>query len=107
MNEVIYGFARISTPKQNIERQVRNILEKYPTAYIVKETYTGTKVINQSKEWKKLYDLIKKDVTLGKKVTLVFDSVSRMSRDVNDGVALYEELYRLGVNLIFLKEEII
>lgn len=107
MNEVVYGFARISTPKQNIERQVRNILEKYPSAYIIKETYTGTKVVNQGTEWKKLYDLIKKDVSQGKKVTLVFDSVSRMSRDASEGVSLYEELYRLGVNLIFLKEEII
>lgn len=36
----IYGVARISTKKQNIERQVRNILEKYPHAHIIKETYT-------------------------------------------------------------------
>lgn len=28
----IYGYCRISTSKQNIERQVRNILAVYPDA---------------------------------------------------------------------------
>ena len=35
-----YGIARISTRKQNIDRQVRNILADYPNAKIIKETYT-------------------------------------------------------------------
>ena len=39
-----YGVARISTGKQNIERQVRNILAKYPNAKIIKETFTGVKI---------------------------------------------------------------
>ena len=34
-----YGYARISTPKQNIDRQVRNILVSHPQAHIVKEGY--------------------------------------------------------------------
>lgn len=38
-----YGYCRISTRKQNIDRQVRNIQALYPDAIIVKETYTGTK----------------------------------------------------------------
>ena len=38
----IYGYCRISTPRQNIERQVRNIAAAYPTAHIVREVYTGT-----------------------------------------------------------------
>ena len=38
----IYGYCRISTPQQNIERQVRNILVTYPTAHIIREVYTGT-----------------------------------------------------------------
>ena len=39
----IYGYCRISTAKQNIDRQVRNILAVYPKAKIIKETFTGTK----------------------------------------------------------------
>ena len=40
---MIYGYCRISTKRQNIDRQVRNILSVYPKAKIVKETFTGTK----------------------------------------------------------------
>lgn len=36
--------------------------------------------------------------------TIIFDSVSRMSGDASEGFAAYEELYRKGVILIFLKE---
>ena len=38
-----YGYTRISTSKQNIERQVRNIQSNYPSAIIIRETFTGTK----------------------------------------------------------------
>ena len=34
----------------------------------------------------------------------MFDSVSRMSRNSEEGVAQYFELYEAGVNLVFLKE---
>lgn len=94
---IIYGYCRISTPKQNIDRQVRNILAVYPDAVIRKEVYTGTKF-----QGRKELDRILKSVQPGD--TIVFDSVSRMSRDAEDGVALYMELYEKGVELVFLKE---
>lgn len=37
---MIYGYCRISTKKQNIERQERNILAAYPDAVIVREINT-------------------------------------------------------------------
>ena len=40
---MIYGYCRISTDKQNIERQVRNILKAFPEAIIISEIFTGTK----------------------------------------------------------------
>lgn len=40
----IYGYVRISTKKQNMERQIRNIQKEYPEAVIIKEVYTGTNV---------------------------------------------------------------
>ena len=92
-----YGYCRISTPQQSIDRQERNIKAKYPKAHISKEAYTGTKV-----EGRKELDKILKAVKPGD--TIVFDSVSRMSRNAVEGIALYEELYRKEVNLIFLKE---
>lgn len=101
--DLIYGFCRVSTKRQNIERQVRNILEKYPNAYIVKEYYTGTK-LDGRKEWTKLYNLVKKEAEKSKTVMIVFDSVSRMSRNADEGFKVYQELFELGVTLEFLKE---
>lgn len=93
----IYGYCRISTAKQNIERQERNIKAVYPEAVIVKEVFTGTKYQGR----KELESLCLK-VKAGD--TVVFDSVSRMSRNAEEGYTLYEELYGRGVQLIFLKE---
>ncbi|MBR2588670.1 MAG: recombinase family protein [Bacilli bacterium] len=95
-----YGVARISTKKQNIERQVRNILAQYPNAKIIKETFTGTK-LDGRKEFENLLKIIKSGDTL------IFDSVSRMSRNSEEGCSLYEDLYNKGINLIFLKENYI
>jgi len=38
----IFGYVRISTPRQSLQRQIDNIIAVYPTAEIVKEVYTGT-----------------------------------------------------------------
>lgn len=92
-----YGYCRISTGKQNIERQVRNIRELYPDAIIVKEVYTGTKF-----QGRKELDKILDNVKAGDKI--IFDSVSRMSRDAEEGFRLYEKLYNKEVSLVFLKE---
>lgn len=95
---MIYGYARISDKKQNIERQIRNIKKEYPTALIVQEIYTGTKY----QERKLLVNLCSK-VKEGD--TIIFDSVSRMSRNAEEGFKLYKELYNRKVELIFLKEK--
>ena len=93
----IYGYCRISTQKQNIERQVRNIIKFFPDAMIIQETFTGSKFQGR-KELDKLVNSVKSGDTI------IFDSVSRMSRNANDGFKLYQELYNNGVELIFLKE---
>lgn len=92
----IYGYCRISTMKQSIERQIRNIKAQYPEAVIVTEEYTGTKM--ERPNWTKLYNKLQSGDTV------VFDQVSRMSRDAEEGFSVYEELFNKGVNLIFLKE---
>lgn len=99
----IYGYCRISTPQQNIDRQERNILEVFANAHIVKEVYTGTKTEGR-KEWNKLYKVVKQEAAAANDITIVFDSVSRMSRNAEEGFNLYEELYNMGINLVFLKE---
>ncbi len=96
MMQRIYGYARVSTMKQNIERQIENIKSKYPDAVIITESYTGTKMERPS--WSKLYKQLREGDTI------VFDEVSRMSRNAEEGFKTYKELYEMGVNLIFLKE---
>ena len=92
----VYGYVRVSTVKQSIERQIRNVKERYSDAVIVTDEYTGTKLDRPG--WMNLYKKVKSgDV-------IVFDSVSRMSRDAEEGFQVYEELFRRGVELIFLKE---
>ena len=93
----IYGYCRISRKQQNIERQIRNIREIYPGAVIVQEAFTGTKV-----EGRKEFEKLLKTVREGD--TIVFDSVSRMSRNATDGFMLYQELLQRGIELVFLKE---
>lgn len=93
----VYGYCRISTPQQNIERQVRNISDAYPSAHIVREVYTGT-----ASQGRRELDKLLHVVQAGD--TIVFDSVSRMSRSAEEGCALYETLYNRGVTLCFLKE---
>ena len=93
----IYGYCRISTPKQNIERQVRNILSFFPQAIIVREVFSGTKY-----QGRRELEKILAQITSGD--TIIFDSVSRMSRNAIEGFKLYEELYDKGVELVFLKE---
>jgi DNA invertase Pin-like site-specific DNA recombinase len=92
-----YGYARISTPKQNIDRQVRNILAAHPQAHIIKEVFTGTKF-----QGRKDLDKLLRTVKPGD--TIIFDSVSRMSRNAEEGFLLYQGLFNQGINLVFLKE---
>lgn len=93
----IYGYCRISTNKQSIERQEINIKNAYKNAVIIKEVYTGTKTVGREK----FNNLIRK-VKVGD--TIVFDSVSRMSRNADEGFNLYQELFNKGIELVFLKE---
>ena len=94
---MIYGYCRISTDKQNIERQIRNIQKAYPDAIIKQEVYTGTKT-----DGRKVFEQLLKLVKSGD--TIVFDSVSRMSRNAETGFQVYQGLYDKGVELVFLKE---
>ena len=94
---MIFGYCRISTDRQNIERQIRNIKKAYPDAIIKQEVYTGTKT-----DGRKVFEQLLKIVRSGD--TIVFDSVSRMSRNAEIGFQVYQELYDKGIELVFLKE---
>ena len=92
----IYGYTRISRAKQSIDRQIRNIKAAYPTATIIQEVFTRTSL--NRKEWQKLFNKVKTGDTI------IFDSVSRMSGNAEEGFNAYQELYNKGVEVFFLKE---
>lgn len=96
---MIYGYCRVSTKKQKIDRQIKNIKEAYPDAKIYLEHYTGT-----TKDRPVFQRLLQK---LKEGDTLVFDSVSRMSRNADEGYSLYQELFNKNIRLVFLKEPLI
>ena len=96
---MIYGYCRISTAKQSLERQERNIKEYDSKAVILKEQYTGTE--DDRPVFTKLMNKVRKGDTI------IFDSVSRMSRTADGGFTMYKVLFNMGVNLVFLKEQYI
>ena len=96
---MIYGYVRVSTVHQRVLRQVSNIKELFPEAIFVKEFYTGT--TQNRPVWEKMINKIKSGDTI------VFDSVSRMSRNSEEGFKDYKKLYEMGVNLVFLNEPLI
>ena len=92
----VFGYARVSTKEQKLERQVYNIKSVYPDAVVITESFTGTTMDRPA--WNKL----KK--TLREGDTVVFDEVSRMARTATEGFETYKELYERGVNLVFIKD---
>lgn len=95
-----YGYVRISRKTQKIERQVENIKRLYPNAKIFSETFTGRKITGR-KEFNRLLKIVESGDTI------IFDSVSRMSRNAEEGTTLYFELFDKGINLVFIKESYI
>lgn len=94
---MIYGYCRVSTRTQNIDRQISNIRNSYPEAIIFVEDGISGRTFKRP-EWEKLYRKLKPGDTV------VFDDVSRMSRNANEGFKLYEELYYKDIELVFLAQ---
>lgn len=95
----IYGYARVSTKTQRLDRQMKNIndyCKEKRIEHIFKEKYTGTKT--DRPQFRKLLSVLQEGDTV------IFDSVSRMSRNAEEGYELYMELLQKGIDLVFLKE---
>lgn len=94
-----YAYCRVSTERQSLKRQIDNIAAAFPEITernYYTEKYTGTTTNRPA--WTRLLARVQPGDTI------VFDSVSRMSRDAAEGAKQYEELYNKGVDLIFLNE---
>lgn len=97
MKNFIFGYARVSTEQQNLDRQL-DMLQKYGVDYIYNEKMTGTK--RNRPELEKLLERL----TEGD--TVVVESLSRLGRSTKDLIWLMETFNTKGVNLVSLKESI-
>ena len=92
----LYAYCRVSTQRQKLDRQIDNIKAIYPAALFYCDKFTGSTL--DRPEWNRLYKRLQSGDTI------IFDSVSRMSRDAESGAALYQALYERDINLVFLNE---
>ena len=97
MKTYTFGYARVSTETQNLDRQL-DALKRYGVDYLYNEKMTGTK--RERPELTKILDRM----TEGD--TVVIESLSRLGRSTRDLIELVELFQSKGVNLISLKESI-
>lgn len=93
----VYGYVRVSTAQQKTKRQIDNIKAYSSHAVIYEEKQTGTDIGSRE-----VFKALLKKLKAGD--TVVFDSVSRMSRNEIEGYSLYMELMNRNISLVFLKE---
>ena len=97
MKNFVFGYARVSTEQQNLDRQL-DMLQKYGVDFIYNEKMTGTK--------RNRPDLEKLLERLTEGDTVVVESLSRLGRSTKDLIWLMETFNSKGVNLVSLKESI-
>ena len=97
MKHCTFGYARVSTEQQNLDRQL-DMLTQYGVDYIFNEKMTGTK--RDRPELNKLLDrLMAGD-------TIVVESLSRLGRSTKDLIELVDLFEKKQVHLVSLKEQI-
>lgn len=97
MKNYIFGYARVSTEQQNLDRQL-DALNKYGVDIIFNEKMSGTK--RNRPELTKMIDRM----TEGD--TVVVESLSRLGRSTKDLIELVELFEQKKINLVSLKEQI-
>lgn len=95
---MIYGYTRVSTRKQvdgyGLEVQKKEILSKYPTATIIEEQYTGTKL--DRPVFNDLLDKLEADDIL------VVSKLDRFARNTVEGIKVVEQLFTKKVAIHIL-----
>jgi len=95
MKNFIFGYARVSTESQNLDRQL-DALQKHGVDHIYNERMTGTK--------KDRPELVKMLDRMTEGDTVVIESLSRLGRSTKDLIELVELFNQQNVNLVSLKE---
>ncbi len=94
---MIYGYIRISTNKQEQGNSKKDqkcaIIERYPNAILIEETYSG------AKERPKFLNLLE---TCNKGDTVVVSKLDRFCRSTKEGLEYIDYLKAKGVNIHIL-----
>ena len=92
---MIYGYARVSSRSQldnySFEQQEREILQKYPTAEIYKEQFTGTTV------HRPIFQTVVDKLQDGD--VLAVTKLDRFARTTSEGIDLVRRLFERGVSI--------
>lgn len=95
---MIYGYARVSTKKQldgyGLDVQRKEILDKYPTAVIFEEQYTGSKL--DRPVFANLISILKENDIL------VVSKLDRFARNTVEGIKVVENLFKKKVSIHIL-----
>ena len=97
MKNFVFGYARVSTEQQNLDRQL-DALQQYGVDTIYNEKITGTR-----RDRPELQRMLER-LTEGD--TVVIESLSRLGRSTKDLIELCELFEQKGVHLVSLKEQI-
>lgn len=97
MKNFKFGYARVSTDKQCLDRQL-DAFERYGVDLVYTEKMTGTK-----KDRPELMELMSR---MSERDTVIVESFSRLSRSTKDLIDLMETFNEKKVNLISIKENI-
>ncbi|HDR8089628.1 recombinase family protein [Bacillus cereus] len=96
----IFGYIRVSSKDQKEDRQIKKMIDKG----INERDLFIDKVSGKNFE-RPSYQLLKQMVREGD--TVVFDSITRMGRNMNDTMKEYEWFVENGINLCFIEEPMI
>jgi DNA invertase Pin-like site-specific DNA recombinase len=94
---MIYGYARVSTVEQNLDRQI-DMLKQKGVNELFTEKMSGTK--KNRPELDKLLEALKTGDTI------IVESLSRLGRSTKNLIELVELFQEKGVHLVSLKEAI-
>lgn len=95
MNNYIYGYARVSTQDQDLNRQL-DMLKNYNCTETLTEKMSGVK--KDRPELNRLQDKVRKGDTI------VIESFSRLGRSTKDLIELVDFFENKGVKIISIKE---
>lgn len=95
-----FGYIRVSSKDQNEGRQIETMRK-----YEIDERDLFIDKISGKTFERPQYQLLKQMVRKGD--TIIFDSITRMGRNMNDTMNEYEWFVENGINLCFIKEPMI